>query len=281
MVRVGLAEAVGTFFLIYTGTATAAAATLGRETGGAAPDSLAIALAFGLVLTALVGALGQVSGAHLNGAVTLGLALIGRFPCYVPAYLIGQLLGAIAGAGATWLTFGDAARSAVPDGGGAEHQGASADVVEDGPGADEQVLEVVGVIRIEGQDFFPRALIQDQLQGIGTGCPGIASDPAELVVTDLAYGDAVVGDGLADLGHAVLPASCVPMCAGGSLGASPATVRRVTAGACDLAVQRGGVVGYYVPVTRTVTAQSGACDVTLSAVAVQRNTTPAGRCPMT
>jgi len=41
---------------------------------------LAIALAFGLVLTALVGALGQVSGAHLNGAVTLGLAVTGKFP---------------------------------------------------------------------------------------------------------------------------------------------------------------------------------------------------------
>jgi glycerol uptake facilitator-like aquaporin len=41
---------VGTFFLIYTGTATAVAATLGRQTGGSPPDSLAIALAFGFVL---------------------------------------------------------------------------------------------------------------------------------------------------------------------------------------------------------------------------------------
>ncbi len=62
-----------------------AAAALGRETAGSPPNSLAIALAFGLVLTALVGALGQVSGAHLNAAVTLGLATIGKFPWrYVP-----------------------------------------------------------------------------------------------------------------------------------------------------------------------------------------------------
>jgi len=112
MIRAGIAEAVGTFFLIFTGTATAAAATLGKSTGGTPPNSLAIALAFGLVLTALVGALGQVSGAHLNGAVTLGLAVTGKFPwSYVPAYLGFQLLGALAGAGATWVSFGNDARN--------------------------------------------------------------------------------------------------------------------------------------------------------------------------
>lgn len=74
MLRAGLAEMVGTFFLIFTGTATAGAAALGKATAGTPPYSLAVALAFGLVLVALVGALGQVSGAHLNAAVTLGLA---------------------------------------------------------------------------------------------------------------------------------------------------------------------------------------------------------------
>jgi len=63
------------------------------------------------VLTALVGALGQVSGAHLNAAVTLGLAVTRKFPWrYVPAYLGFQLLGAILGAGATWATFGSVIR---------------------------------------------------------------------------------------------------------------------------------------------------------------------------
>jgi MIP family channel proteins len=110
--RAGLAEMVGAFFLIYTGTATAVAATLGRNTGGQPPDSLAIALAFGFVLAALVGALGHISGAHLNPAVTLGLAVIGRFSWRaVPAYLGFQLLGAVLGALATWATLGGAARS--------------------------------------------------------------------------------------------------------------------------------------------------------------------------
>lgn len=52
------------------------------------------------------------SGAHFNGAVTLALAVTRKFPWrYVPAYLAFQLLGAVAGAGATWATFGGIARS--------------------------------------------------------------------------------------------------------------------------------------------------------------------------
>ncbi len=128
MLRSGVAEAVGTFFLIYTGTATAAAGALGKSTAGSPPDSLAVALAFGLVLAALVGALGQVSGAHLNGAVTLGLAVTGKFPWrYVPSYLAFQLAGAVLGAGATWATFGNRARDVA-------HLGATvpADGVSDG-----------------------------------------------------------------------------------------------------------------------------------------------------
>ncbi len=112
LTRAGLAEMIGAFFLIYTGTATAVAAVLGRNTGGQPPDSLAIAIAFGFVLAALVGALGHVSGAHLNPAVTLGLAVTGKFAWKaVPAYLGFQLLGAILGALATWATFGTEGRS--------------------------------------------------------------------------------------------------------------------------------------------------------------------------
>lgn len=111
-IRSGVAELVGSFFLIYAGTATAAAATLGKKIGGAPPNSLAIALAFGLVLIAMVAALGQASGAHFNAAVTLGLAITGKFPwSYVPTYLIAQIVGATAGAAATWATFGDPART--------------------------------------------------------------------------------------------------------------------------------------------------------------------------
>lgn len=117
---------VGTFFLIYTGTATVVAATLGKETGGSPPDSLAIALAFGFVLAAMVGALGHISGAHLNPAVALGLAVIKKFPWKaVPIYLAFQLLGAVLGALSTWATFGGAARSQAALGAPAPAEGIS------------------------------------------------------------------------------------------------------------------------------------------------------------
>lgn len=94
--RTFVAEAVGTFLLVLIGTGVACAAILGQETAGAAYDSLAIALAFGLVLVAIVAGLGQVSGAHVNPAVTIGLASVGQFPWrHVPGYLIAQLAGGV------------------------------------------------------------------------------------------------------------------------------------------------------------------------------------------
>lgn len=112
MARAAVAETVGTFILIYTGTAVAVAAVLARPAIGPPFDSLAVPLAFGLVLVALVAAVGHVSGAHLNPAITLSLAATGKFPWnHVPAYLAAQLAGAVLAAFATWITLGGAARS--------------------------------------------------------------------------------------------------------------------------------------------------------------------------
>jgi len=112
MLRAALAELIGTFVLVVVGTAVAVAAFLDQEVAGQAYDSLAIALAFGLTLTALVGALGQTSGCHVNPAVTLGLAATGKFPwSYVPAYLAAQLTGGVLASFALWATYGDRARS--------------------------------------------------------------------------------------------------------------------------------------------------------------------------
>ena len=71
-----------------------------------------MALAFGLALAALVAALGHVSGAHLNPAVTVALAATGKFPWrLVPTYAGAQLLGAVLAAFATWAVLGGDARS--------------------------------------------------------------------------------------------------------------------------------------------------------------------------
>jgi MIP family channel proteins len=109
LVGAAIAELVGTFILVFGGTAVAVAAILSRPTAGAAYDSLAVALAFGLALAAVVAAIGHVSGAHVNPAVTLGMAAAGKFPWnYTPIYIGAQLVGAVLAAFATWITFGGA-----------------------------------------------------------------------------------------------------------------------------------------------------------------------------
>lgn len=110
LIRAAVAELIGTFFLVLIGTAVATAAILNRETAGAAYDLLAIALSFGLVLAAIVGALGQVSGAHVNPAVTIGLANAGKFPwSSVPAYVVGQITGGLLAALTVWAAYGQQA----------------------------------------------------------------------------------------------------------------------------------------------------------------------------
>lgn len=112
MLRSAVAELVGTFILVFTGTAVAVAAILQRSTAGPAfYDSLAVALAFGIALVVIVAAIGHVSGAHVNPAVTIGLAATNKFPWnYVPVYVGAQLLGGVLGAIGTWIAYGSRAR---------------------------------------------------------------------------------------------------------------------------------------------------------------------------
>jgi MIP family channel proteins len=109
IVGAAIAELVGTFVLVFGGTAVAVGAILARPTAGPAYDSLAVALAFGLALAAVVAAIGHVSGAHVNPAVTLGMAATKKFPWqFAPHYIGAQLVGAVLAAFATWITFGGA-----------------------------------------------------------------------------------------------------------------------------------------------------------------------------
>lgn len=104
------AEAIGTSLLVLVGTAVATAAVLGKNTAGPAYDSLAVALSFGLILIPIASSLGQISGAHVNPAVTLGLAVAGKFPWSdVPGYMIAQLAGALVAALAVWAAYGHGA----------------------------------------------------------------------------------------------------------------------------------------------------------------------------
>lgn len=89
-----VAEAVGTFLFFFVG---AGAVVLAAYVGAAGPGLVGIAFAHGLALAVLVSALGAVSGAHFNPAVTVAVRLAGRIEWRnAAAYVIAQLLGAAA-----------------------------------------------------------------------------------------------------------------------------------------------------------------------------------------
>lgn len=100
-----VAEIIGTAVLILLGDGVVAGVSLNKSK---AKDSgwIVITFAWGLAVSMGVFASGEISGAHLNPAVTVGLASIGKFPwAEVPMYIFAQLIGAFIGAVLVWLTY--------------------------------------------------------------------------------------------------------------------------------------------------------------------------------
>ncbi|GAA2601163.1 MIP/aquaporin family protein [Winogradskya consettensis] len=110
--RAVAAEFVGTFVLVLAIIATVIPAALGEPVAGGAWESLAVPLAGGFALIVVVAGLGHISGAHVNPAVTVALAVTRRFPWRdVPAYVLAQLGGAVVAALAAWAIDGWGART--------------------------------------------------------------------------------------------------------------------------------------------------------------------------
>jgi MIP family channel proteins len=87
-----LAELVGAFALVFAGTG---AITIDAYTGGAVTH-VGIGLTFGLIVMVMIYAIGHISGAHINPAVTLAFAATRHFPIrLVPVYLAAQFAGAV------------------------------------------------------------------------------------------------------------------------------------------------------------------------------------------
>jgi len=100
-----LAELVGTAILVLLGNGVVANVVL-KDTKGNSAGWIVITTGWGLAVAVAVYCVGQISGAHLNPAVTLGLLSIDQIEAsLVPTYLIGQLLGGFVGAVLVWMTY--------------------------------------------------------------------------------------------------------------------------------------------------------------------------------
>ncbi len=100
-----LAEVIGTMILVLLGDGVVANVVLNRSKGQNS-GWIVITTGWGLAVALAVYAVGWASGAHINPAVTVGLAAIGKFPwAQVPGYIIAQVIGGFIGAVLVWLAY--------------------------------------------------------------------------------------------------------------------------------------------------------------------------------
>ncbi len=100
-----LAEFFGTMLLIILGEGVVAGIVL-KGTKSENAGWLTICVAWGLAVTLAIYAVGSISGAHLNPAITIALAMIGTFPSdQVVGYILAQMSGAFVGAIVVWIQY--------------------------------------------------------------------------------------------------------------------------------------------------------------------------------
>ncbi len=99
-----IAESIGTFALVFCGTG----AIIIDGVSGGALGTVGIAITFGLIVMAMIAAVGEISGAHFNPAVTIGFWVTKRFETKeVLPYILAQALGAFAASGILRFLFPD------------------------------------------------------------------------------------------------------------------------------------------------------------------------------
>ncbi len=121
-----ITELLGTFILLFVGTG---AVVVNQQTNGAL-GLPGIAAVWGFVIIALIYALGDISGTHINPAVTVAFAADKRFEWKeVPAFLVAQLLGALAASGLLHFLFPDNKTLGITQPAGSEMQSFILEVV--------------------------------------------------------------------------------------------------------------------------------------------------------
>ena len=100
-----IAELLGTMILVVLGDGVVANVVL-KQTKGHDSGWIVITAGWAFAVTIAAYSVGSISGAHLNPAVTLGLATIGTFPwADVVPYIVAQIAGAFLGAVIVWLSY--------------------------------------------------------------------------------------------------------------------------------------------------------------------------------
>ncbi len=218
-----LAELLGTMLLVILGDGVVGNVVL-NKTKGQNGGWIVITAGWAFAVTIAVYAVGSISGAHLNPAVTLAMASIGKFPwASVPAYIGAQVIGGVIGGAVVWLAYlphwaatsDPAAKLAVFCTGPAiRHAGTN--VLAEIIGTFVLVLALLAVLSpanfVPGSDLskgFSPALVGVIVWSIGLslgGTTGYAINPARDLGPRIAHAMLpVAGKGHSDWGYAWVP----------------------------------------------------------------------------
>jgi glycerol uptake facilitator protein len=211
-----IAEVVGTMILIIFGGGVVGGVVL-KKTKAEGAGWVLITIAWGLAVTMGVYAVGSVSGAHLNPAVTLGFASVGEFPwSKVPMYISAQVIGAFIGGVIVFLQY-------LPHWRETEDQGAKLAVFATDPAVrsplSNLVSEIIGTFVLVmgllfiGANQFTEglnpAIVGLLIIAIGMslgGTTGYAINPARDLGPRIAHAVLpIIGKGNSDWGYAWIP----------------------------------------------------------------------------
>jgi glycerol uptake facilitator protein len=193
-----LAELIGTMILIILGDGVVAGVLL-KNSKAENSGWIVITLGWGMAVMVAVYCVGQFSGAHINPAVTIGLAATGAFEwAQVPGYIIAQLLGAFVGGVIVWLAY-------LPHWGPTEDAGLKLGVFSTAPAyratGPNLITEIIGT-----------AMLLFGILGISANAGAIGGDLSAVISTGfqpLLVGLLVLGIGLSlggPTGYAINPA---------------------------------------------------------------------------
>ena len=223
-----MGELIGTMLLIILGDGVVANVVLNKSKGQNS-GWIVITAGWGFAVAMAVYAVGQVSGAHLNPAVTIGLALIGKFSwSQVAPYIVAQMIGAFLGAIIVYITY-------LPHWAATEDKGAKLAVFSTGPAIPNTpanlLTEIIGTfvlllgILAIGTNQFTQGLnpfivgVFIWAIGLSLGGPtGYAINPARDLGPRIAHALLPIpGKGDSDWGYSWIPV--VGPIIGGALGA--------------------------------------------------------------